>query len=60
MSAEDFTTTGGFEGFEVSDIEVDGDTATARITGQFSEGEDMTEQMSFRKVDGEWKIDFEE
>lgn len=60
VSAEDFTTTGDFEGFEVNDIEVDGDTATASVTGQFSEGEDMTEQLSLRKLDGEWKIDFEE
>jgi len=57
VSPEDFTTTDDFEGIEVIDIEVDGDTA---IVTAKAKGDDVEEQVSFRKLDGEWKIDFEE
>lgn len=57
VSPENFTTTDDFEGIEVIDIEVDGDTA---IVTAKAKGDDVEEQVSFRKLDGEWKIDFEE
>lgn len=42
---------------EVTDIEVDGDTATAQVTATGEEGESRTR---FRRVDGDWKIDSRE
>jgi ketosteroid isomerase-like protein len=49
---------GSLEDYEVSDIKVDGDTATARIKatvgGKTDEGPGK-----FRKVDGEWKLDLD-
>ncbi len=49
---------GSVEDFEVSEIKVDGDTATAQIKatvgGKTDEGPGK-----FRKVDGEWKLDLD-
>lgn len=53
----DFEGSGDVENAEVSDIEIDGETATAVITAEV-DGEEMKEEMSFRKRDGDWKLDF--
>lgn len=59
LSAEDIAATGDVESVMVSDIEIDGDTATADVTTKV-DGEDMKEDLDFRKRDGDWKIDFGE
>lgn len=55
LSPENFASTDDFEGIDINDIEVDGDTAIVTAT---AEGDDTEEQVSLRKLDGEWKIDF--
>jgi hypothetical protein len=42
---------------EVTDLKVDGDTATAKVQ---TEGDDDPSGTKFRKVDGEWLIDGEQ
>ena len=49
---------GSVEDFEVSDIKVDGDTATAQIKATVG-GETDEGPGKFRKVDGEWKLDLD-
>jgi len=50
---------GDIESIEVTDIEVDGDSATAQVTATVG-GEEMTDEADFRKVDGDWKLSLDE
>ncbi len=49
---------GSVEDLEVSEIKVDGDTATAQIKATVG-GETDEGPGKFRKVDGEWKLDLD-
>lgn len=57
ISADDFEGSGDVENLEVTDIEVDGESATAQVAATV-DGEEETQDLSFRKADGDWKIDF--
>lgn len=50
---------GALRDIEVTDIEVDGDTATAKVRATSEDGTKMSEDATFRRVDGTWKIEFE-
>lgn len=50
---------GDIESIEVSDIEVDGDSATGQVTATVA-GEEMTDEANFRKVGGDWKLSLDE
>jgi ketosteroid isomerase-like protein len=50
---------GALRDIEVTDIEVNGDTATAKVRATSADGAKMSEDAKFRNVDGTWKIEFE-
>lgn len=59
VSAEEFGSIGDVESIEVSDIKVDGNSATANVTATVG-GEEMEDEASFRKADGDWKLNLDE
>lgn len=59
VSAEEFGSIGDVESIEVTDIEVDGNSATANVTATVG-GEEMPDEASFTKSDGDWKLNLDE
>jgi ketosteroid isomerase-like protein len=54
-----FKAVGKLEDVKVSEIKVKGDTATAKVAATV-EGKEMKDDGSFKKVDGDWKLDLDE
>ena len=50
---------GKLEDVKVSEIKVKGDTATAKVAATV-DGKEMKDDGSFKKVDGDWKLDLDE
>ena len=59
VSGEEFESVAKLEDIEVSDIKVDGDTATAKIVATV-DGEKTEDDGTFKKIDGDWKLDLDE
>jgi len=56
---EEVEQAGEVEGVRVNEIEVEGDTATARVLVTVN-GEEMDDEGTFKKVDGDWKFALDE
>ena len=54
-----FQSNGDLDDLQVTDVEVDGDTATAELRATSEDGTEMTQDAEFRRIAGEWKIEFE-
>lgn len=59
VSGQDFESIPKVEDVKVSEIKVKGDTATAKVAATV-EGKEMKDDGSFKKVDGDWKLDLDE
>jgi ketosteroid isomerase-like protein len=59
ISADDFGSIGDVESIEVTDIEVDGETATAQVSATV-DGEETDDDATFAKSDGDWKLNLDE
>lgn len=59
VSAEEFGSIGDVESIEVTNIEIDGNKATADVTATVG-GEEMKDDATFRKTDGDWKLNLDQ
>ena len=49
---------GGIKDYKISDTQIDGDKATVKVLLRYKDGTEDESSMSFTKVDGEWKQEF--
>ena len=59
IKAADLESIGEVKDIKAEDIKVDGDKATAKVTVTVR-GERTSDSATFRKIDGDWKIDLDE
>jgi protein-disulfide isomerase len=59
VGGKEFEAIGKLEDIKVSEIKVKGDTATAKVAATV-DGKEMKDDGSFKKVDGDWKLDLDE
>jgi hypothetical protein len=59
VKASDLEAVGEINDIKAEDIKVNGDTATAKVSVTV-QGQRSSDAASFRKIDGDWKIDLDE
>jgi hypothetical protein len=59
IKAADLESIGEIKDIKAEDIQVDGDKATAKVSVTVR-GERTSDDATFRKVDGDWKIDLDD
>lgn len=55
-----FDSIGKVTDVKVTDVKVDGKTATAQVSATVKGKKEEPEKTTFRKIDGDWKIDLDE